>query len=227
MSQRLWRVFGALVIANIAMLFAGLAVEGMTPSLGSSSSDIVDQLMHGSMTHRYAGGYVEALSTIVFLFAALLVARLLRGTDEWTGWLASGISATAIINVASGLIVGFPAGAAAIYDGHHGASVQMVTMVNDIRNFGFFLSVADLGIFTACVGGAILATRALPRWIGWAGVGAGLLCVVAVAGARNGAHNLANTVQMVWWVALGVVALSHRIPSPTVPAATARAQVTV
>jgi hypothetical protein len=214
MQQRLWRVFGALALANIVVLFASLAVEGMTPELGSSRNDIVKGLMHGSLPARFGGGYVEALSTIVFLFAALLLARLLRGTTEWTGWLASAISATAVINVASGVIVGFPAGAAAIYDGHHGASVELVTMVNDLRNFAFFLSVAVLGIFTACVGGAILATRALPRWLGWAGLASGLLCVVAVAVARDGAHNIANLAQMVWWVALGVLALRRREPAP-------------
>jgi hypothetical protein len=175
MTQRLWRVFGALAIANIALLFTGVAFEGMTPELGSSTGDVSSYLVHGALPARFAGGYVEALSMIVFVFAALLLARLLRGTDEWTGWLASGIGATAIINAASSLIVGFPAGAAALYDGHHGASVQTVTIVNDIRNFAYFVSVAELGVFTACVGAAILATRALPRWIGWAGLGSGLL----------------------------------------------------
>jgi len=210
MQQRLWRVFGCLAIANIAVLFAAISVEGMTPELGSGRADIVNGLMHGAMPARFGGGYVEALNSIVFLLAALLLGRLLRGSSEWTGWLASAISATAVINVASALIVGFPAGAAAIYDGHHGASVEMVSIVNDLRNFAFFLSVAVLGVFTACVGAAILATRELPRWSGWAGLAAGLLCVVAVAGARNGAHNIANLVQMVWWVALGLLALRPR-----------------
>jgi hypothetical protein len=218
MSHRHWRVFGALAIANIVLLFGSMAVEGMTPELGSPKDDIVNHLMRGAMPHRFAGGYVEALSTLVFLLAALLLARLLRGTDEWTGWLASGINATAVIYVASGLIVGFPAGAAAIYDGHHGASVQTVTIVNDIRNFAFFLSVADLGVFTACVGIAILMTRTMPRWVGWAGTGAGVLCVLSVAAARGGAHNIANLVQMVWWVALAVLALRKPATQPAAPA---------
>jgi hypothetical protein len=128
------------------------------------------------------------------------------------------MTATAIINVGSALIVGFPAGAAAIYDGHHGASLGTVTSVVDIRNFAYFLSVADLGVFTVFAGAAILATRALPRWLGWAGLGVGLLCVVAVAGARSGAHNIANLVHMVWWVVLAVAALRVRMTAPAPPA---------
>ena len=207
MSIRLWRVFGGLALGSIVLLFAAISVEGMTPELGSKPSEFAKALMHGSLITRFAGGYAEALSTLVFLAAALLLARLLRGSTELTGWLASLMSATAIINVGSSLIVGFPAGAAAIYDGHHGATLQTVTTMDDLRNFAFFLSITDLGVFTACAGAAILATRILPRWLGWAGVGVGLLCVVAVAGARAGSHDIADMVQMVWWVLLAVAAL--------------------
>jgi hypothetical protein len=91
----------------------------------------------------------------------------------------------------------------------------MVTIVNDLRNFAFFLSIADLGVFTACVGAAVLLTRALPRWIGWAGLAVGALCVVSVAGAGSGAHNIGSMVQMVWWVVLGVLALRHRAAAGT------------
>ena len=218
MHQRLWRTFGGLAIAYIVLTFAAISVEGMTSELGSDPSEITTNMMQGSMSARFGGGYVEALSVIVFLLAALLLARLLRGTTEWTGWLASAISATAVINAGTSLIVGFPAGAAAIYDGHHGAPVEMVAIMNDLRNFAFFLSVAVLGVFTASVGAAILATRELPRWAGWAGLAVGLLCVVSVAAAGGGAHNIANLVQMVWWVALAVLAFRRRQTAP-LPAA--------
>lgn len=214
MQHRLWRTFGALAIANIVLVFAALAVQKMTPELGSSRQDVAQNYLHGALASRFAGGYAEALSGLVFLAAGLLLARLLRGRDEWSGWLSSCIGATAIMNVGSALIVGFPAGAAALYGGHHGASLDSVIMANDIRNFAFFLSIADLGVFTLCVGVAALVTRQLPRFIGWSGVGVGVLCVAAVAGAGAGAHNLASMVQMVWWVALGIVALSRRAAVP-------------
>jgi drug/metabolite transporter (DMT)-like permease len=93
----------------------------------------------------------------------------------------------------------------------------MVTMMNDLRNFAFYLSITLVGVFTASIGAAILATRELPRWSGWAGLAVGLLCVVSVA-VGGGAHNIANLVYMVWWVVLGVLALRHRQPAP-IPAA--------
>jgi hypothetical protein len=121
------------------------------------------------------------------------------------------MSATAVLNAGSALIVGFPAGAAAIYDGHHGASLDVITTMNDLRNFAFFLSVALLGVFTICAGAALLATRTMPRWLGWAGVVVGALSVVSVAGAGSGAHNLGNMAQMIWWVVLAVYALRSRV----------------
>jgi hypothetical protein len=211
MQSKLWRIFGVLAIADIAVMFAGIAVEGMTPELGSSHHNLVKGLTEGGLTTRFAGGYVEALSSIVFLFAALLLARLVRGTTETTGWLASVMSATAVLNAGSALIVGFPAGAAAIYDGHHGASLDVITTMNDLRNFAFFLSVALLGVFTICAGVALLATRTMPRWLAWAGVVVGALSVVSVAGAGSGAHNLGNMAQMIWWVVLAVYALRSRV----------------
>jgi hypothetical protein len=207
MSQRMWRVFGALAIAYIVLVFVPIPGSGTTPELGSSRAEVVKHLMNGSMPGKFAGGYEQALSALVFLMAALLLARLVRGSTEWTGWLSSMMSATAIINVASTLTVGSAAGAAAIYDGHHGAPVETVTMLNDVRSFAFFLSIADLGVFTACAGAAMLVTRTMPRWLGWSGIGTGVLCLIAVAGARNGAHNIANLVQFVWWIALAVLAL--------------------
>jgi hypothetical protein len=215
MHIKLWRTFGGLVIASIVLSWAALAFEGFTPELGSSHSDIVKHLAQGAMPARFAGGYLEAVGTLVTLFAALLLARLLRGKDEFSGWLASGIGATAVLGAGSALIVGYPAGAAAIYDGHHGASVETLAIVNDIRNFAFFLSITILGCFTACIGAAILRTRALPRWLAYSGFVIGLLCVLSVAAARGGAHNLASLAQTIWWLALGIAALRQRSNAPT------------
>lgn len=212
MTVRLWRVFGGLAIGSVVLLFGALPIEGLTPELGSSPAKTASALMHGTLTARFGGGYVEALSMIVYLLAALLLARLLRGTSEYSGWLSSAMGATATIYVASSLVVGFPAGAAAIYDGHHGASLETVTTMNDLRNFAFFLSVAIAGVFTALAGAAILTSRLVPRWLGLAGLVIGVLSLAAVAAAGGGAHNLANAAQMLWWVVLAVVAVRVKVP---------------
>jgi hypothetical protein len=226
MQNRLWRVFGILAIAHIVLMFGALVVEGMTPALGSSRSDLVKGLVHGGLTSRFAGGYVEALSMIVFLVAALLLARLLRGSTETTGWLASCMGATATITAGSALIVGFPAGAAAIYDGHHGAGLATIATMNDLRNFAFFLSVAVEGVFILGAGAGMLVSHTLPRWLAWAGIAVGVGSVISVAGAGSGMHDIGNLAQLVWWVVLGVVALRYNA-SAAKPGVRSRDAVTV
>ena len=154
-----------------------------------------------------AGGYVEYLGFLVFLVGALLLARLLRGTSEISGWLAACIGGTAVTYTAATIATGFAAGAAALYDGHHGAPLATITTVNDVRNFAFFLSIGVLGVFTLAVAGAVHATRTLPTWLAYTGYVVGLVSIAAVPAARVGGTDSANLLWLVWFLALGVAAL--------------------
>lgn len=210
---RLWRIAGGLAIAHVVLMLGGFAFE-QSPLLGASSSSVVAAYVHSSMSTIYAGGYVEYLSCLVFLVLAVLLGRLLRGRDELSGWLAGCIGAAAVIYLAVSIAAGFAAGAAALYNGHHGAPVTTLTTVNDVRNFAFFLSVGVLGVFTLAVAAAGRATRLLPAWLVWTGyvVGAGL--IAAVPGARVGLVDDATLVWLVWFLALAVLCL--RGPRPAV-----------
>ena len=204
--RRLWLAAGWLVIGHTVLLFGALPFE-RTPMLGDSPKAAAAALVNGPMARTFAGGYVESLSFLVFLLAATLLARLLRGSSETSRWLASSIAAAGIVFVAVTIAVGFAAGAAATYDGHHGAPLSTVVAVNDVRNFGYFLSVAVLGLFTVCVAAAAQVSRSLPRWISYAGYVAGGLCLVTVPAERSGAMDLASMLWFVWFLALGVSAL--------------------
>ena len=150
---RLWRVAGALAVAHLLLLLGGNSFEN-TPLLGDSRATMVADYVAGPMSKPYAGGYVEFLGFLAFLAGAVLLGRLLRGRTETSGWLARCVDASAVTYVAVTLATGFAAGAAALYDGHHGVAVGTITTVNDVRNFGFFLSVGVLGAFTLAVAGA-------------------------------------------------------------------------
>jgi hypothetical protein len=112
---------------------------------------------------------------------------------------------------------GTAAGAAALYGAHHGAGTPVVTALNDLRNFSFFLSFLPLGVFTAAV--AVLAmTRALalPRWVGWVGLPVGAFQLVGAAGAGMELQNFAMLLWFAWFVVLGVAMVVRRRPA-TVP----------
>jgi hypothetical protein len=217
-TSRLWRLAGALAFAHIVLLLAGVVLE-QTPLLGASAADTTAALVRSPLSTELAGGYVEYLGFLVFLVGALLLARLLRGTSEISGWLAACIGGTAVTYTAATIATGFAAGAAALYDGHHGAPLATITTVNDVRNFAFFLSVGVLGVFTMAVAGAIHATRTLPRWLAYTGYVVGLVCIAAVPLARLGAIDSANLLWLVWFLALGVAALRGPRSVPAVESA--------
>jgi hypothetical protein len=202
----LWRLAAALALAHVALMLTGISFE---PSvvLGDTRHDQVAGLLHGSLAAGLAGGYTEYLGFLVFLVDAALIAQLLRGAGEVQRWLSTCITAAGAVYTAITIAVGFAAGAAALYDGHHGADLMTAVTVNDVRNFGFFLSVGVLGVFTLAVAGAVHATGVLPRWLAWTGYLVGALSLAAVPAARWGAIDYVNMLWLAWWVALAVLAL--------------------
>lgn len=205
--RRLWLTAGWLTIGYVVLTFVG-AVFQPNVTLGDTQSHIVNGLVTSSMTKVFTGGYIEFIAGLVFLVAALLVARLLRGTGDLGGWLSSCVTGTAIVYTAVGLATGSAAGAAALYNGHHGAPLAVVTTVNDIRNIGFTLSGGVAGVLTLAIAGAGQATRLLPRWFVYAGYVVGVVLILAVPAARTGAPQ--TLLWYAWLVALGVIAL--RVP---------------
>lgn len=204
--RRLWLTAGWLMIGYIVLTFAGISQEHSL-MLGDKPSSAAAALVHSSMAKNFAGGYVELLATIVLLVGSLLIARLVRGDGVTGDWLSSCISAGAVVQASVTLATGFAAGAAALYDGHHGASLSTVTTVNDIRNFGFFVSGAAAGLFALAVSAAVLTTRVLPRWVAYSGVVIGVLYIASIPAARTGIINAATLLGFVWLIALAVAAM--------------------
>ena len=212
--RRLWMGAGWLLIAYIAVTFAGVGFEsslllGDKPSLASKA------LVQSSMTKNFTGGYIEFLATLIFLVGALLIAKLLRGPGVAGEWLSSCIAGSALVGVAITVAVGFSAGAAALYDGHHGASLATVTTVNDIRNFSFILTGGLYGVFALAIAAAVWLTGALPRWVSYSGLVVGVLYIGSIPAARSHFDNVSTMIGFVWVLALGVAALRNaRRPMP-------------
>jgi hypothetical protein len=200
--RRLWLTAGWLLVAYVVLTFAGTFGDNTT--IGDSKAHATNALITSSMTKTFVGGYIEFIATLVFLAAAMLVARLLRGTGELPGWLSSTIGAAAMV-YAGVEIACAAAGAAAVYNGHHGASLAVVTAVNDIRNVGFSLSGGVAGLLVLATAGAGQATKLLPRWFSVAGYVVGVLLIAGVPLAKTGAPQV--LLWFLWLLTLGIIAL--------------------
>jgi hypothetical protein len=218
----LWRVAGILAIAHVVLMLAGLA-GGKVATVGSKPGAYIAAYVDGPLTERLAGACLASASFLVFLLAATLFARLLRGRSELGNWWASTVAASGAIYVAITLAVALPGVAAAVYDGHHGASVSIVTALSDLHYFATFASMAVLGMFTVALAAAAQVSGALSRWVAYPGYAVGLLCLAAVPGAGLGLVDDAMLVWMIWFIVTGIAALrnarSAQVQARTVPAA--------
>jgi hypothetical protein len=205
--RRLWRVFGALAIAHVALVFIGISFEA-TPFLGDSRRSLRADLVHSSMTRVLTGDYIEFLGYLTFLVAAVLLARLLRGSGPTAGWLSSLMQAAAVTFTSITLATGFAAGITALYDGHHGVPLDAIIPVSDLRILAFYVSVGVLGVFLLAAAGAVQATRLLPRWVTWSGYGVGVLCVVSgpIQPVWD-AINYSSLLFFIWLLAVAALAL--------------------
>ena len=82
-------------------------------------------------------------------------------------------------------------------------------MVDDVRNFAFFLSLLVLGLQALALGVAARSDRFSPRWTGIGGIVVGVLLMVGVAGAGLGLHDYASMIWMVWWIGVGIALIRN------------------
>ena len=205
-KRRLWATVGALFLAYVVLLFAGSAFQDSL-MLGDHADKARDALISSSLSKNLAGGYMQVLGSLAFLVGALLLARLLRGREEIDDWLTACIGSAAVVSTALTFATGYAAGAAALYDGHHGAPLATVTTVNDIRTVGFGLSAAVNGVLVLAASAAMLRTPLMPRWLGYAGCAVGLVGIAAVPAMRTGVANVATMLWFTWVAVLAIVAI--------------------
>lgn len=202
-SPALWRVAGGLAIAHVVLLFAGFSQE-RTAGLGDTHTGARYALVEGSLARSLVGGYLESFSFVVLLPALVFLAHAV-GTRTAVGrWAASTSLMAGVCYVAITLATGMPPGAAAMYGAHHGGDLATAVMVNDVRNFAFYLSLLALGMQALTLGIAARSDGFSRRWTGAGGVVVGILLFLGVAGAGVGLHDLASMIWMVWWIGVAV-----------------------
>ncbi len=202
--RRLWSAAGWMLVAYVVLTFAGAVFQSQL-TLGAKPADATKALVTSSLSKTYTGFAFEFVATLVFLAAALLLARLLRGEGETAAWLSSCIAGAAVTYAAVEMATGGAAGAAALYNGHHGAALATVTTVNDIRNIGFALSGGIAGALVLAASAAGRVTGLLPRWFVNAGFVVGAICIVAVPAVKAGAPQ--TMLWFLWLLVAGIIAL--------------------
>ena len=131
------------------------------------------------------GGYVESFAFVLLLPALAFLAHAVGTRTALGRWAASTSLIAGVCYVAITLATGMPAGAAALYDAHHGGDVATAVMVTDVRTFAFFLSLLALGLQALALGVAALSDHFSPRWTGVGGIVVGVVLLRRRRGRGN------------------------------------------
>ncbi len=225
MSRTAWRTAGALALGHVVLILAGISQQ-RSPRLGDDAAAVAAEYVDGDLTRIFAGGFVEAVGFVLLLPVLAFLARALGRRTEVGGWAAQAAFAGGIGYVVVSVVPGLAAGAAALYGAQHGADLATVSVVNDVRNFAFFLSMLFLAVHAAGVSVSALSDGVLPAWIAWGGLATAVVLVASVPFAAWGAVDYATLVWILWFVALAGAMLRHRPADADVPTGSAPAALT-
>jgi hypothetical protein len=202
-DPRPWRWAGGLALAHVVVMLAALSQEKVLVEHGDSVAKINDTYAGASLGRTLGAGYVEAMAFLLLVPALVLIARLVGRRTELGRVAAQTFLGLGVAFVGSTLAIGFPPGAAALYAAHHDVDPGAISMVNDLRNYGFVLQVALLAGMTLALGVAALTDRIHIRWIGWGGVAVGAAGLVVTPFANNAV----SMAWMIWWIGMSVLLL--------------------
>lgn len=198
----IWRVAGGLAIAHVVLLLAGVSQESLV-GRGASAETVQQTYGGANLTRVFTGGYIESVSFLVLAAAVVVIARIFGRRTETGRLAAQTFLALGVAFVATTLAVGFAPGASALYWSQHGADLQSVSMVNDIRNYGYILQTAIQAGMALALGIAVVAEKVLAKWVGWVGIVLGAAGIVVVPLVNNGFA----IAWLVWWLGMGVLLL--------------------
>ena len=207
--SRLWKAAGGLALGHVVLMLTGVIMME-TPTVHEGQAGVEHSYVEGNLTQIFAGGYVEMIAFVLIIPVFVFLARAIGRRTEVGRWAAQTAAAAGLAYVAVVVAGGFAAGAAAAYGAKQGLDLQTVLTVNNIRNFAYFLSLALLGAHAIGLGTAALSDRTMTRWVGWGGIGTGIVLVTAVPAGSIGLQDYATLVWLVWFIGVAVCLLRHR-----------------
>jgi hypothetical protein len=207
--RHLWQIAGGFAIVHVALIFLGIYLQ-QGPLFSDGAQGIEDKYVAGDLSRTFTGGILESFGFLLLIAVLTFLAGALGRTSETGRWAARTGLACGLAYVAVTFAVGFPAGAASMYGAQHGLDLETALAMNNLRIFGYFLSLMLLGASTVGFGVAALAERFHTGWFGVFGVVTGAMLIVSTPLAAIGQQDWSTLVWAVWFVGVGVVMLRHR-----------------
>lgn len=215
-SRRLWQLAGAFALAHVALIPVGIYLQG-GPLFADGVAGITESYVEGDIARSFTGGVLESFGFLLMVPVLAFLARVLGRRSDAGGWAAQTGLLCGVGYVVVTFAVGFPAGAAAMYGAQQGLDVDTAFALNNVRIFGYFLSLLLLGGSTLGFAAAALMDRFHRRWFGWFGVVTAVMLLASTPLAGIGQQDWGTLVWMVWFVGVAVLMIRHRDEQPGDP----------
>lgn len=208
-TRNLWRAAGAFALVHVVLVVVGITLQD-SPLFQDGVEGIKRGYGEGNMSHTIAAGMVETLGFVLLIPALVFLARAIGRRTEVGRWAAQTALMAGMGYVAVTMAVGFPAGAAALYGVQHGLDLDTAFAINNIRIFGYFLSLSLLGAHAIGLAISARQDKIMTRWVGWGGLVTGAVLLASVPAATIGQQDWGTLVWLVWWVGVAVCLFRHR-----------------
>lgn len=202
-----WGGIAGIAYPIMQLIAQGLIqVGGAEPAFTASSQEILEFFQNRDATLFTIGGYLSALSLVVFLWFLGALWRELRLAEGDPGWLS-------MIAIGAGLVTAsaFNVGgwSLAIFRLNEGLDPQIAQLLFDEGNFNFANTWVSLGGMLLAAGIVFREAGTYPRWLGGGSILLAIGLILARALWTSQIAFLPYVLFWVWMIALGVYLLRH------------------
>jgi Domain of unknown function (DUF4386) len=162
------------------IVFAVLLVVTFTTPSTPDVHDTGQQVIQHYNDHKSAhllGDITGGVAVVFFLFFISALRSFFKDKEGADGLSMAAFAGGILIAVGGGLFTSLDV---ALIDARHDISPQAVQALNVLSNDIFFPFEIGLIVFALCTGLAIIASGALPKWLGWVMVVIGVVAFTPV-----------------------------------------------
>jgi hypothetical protein len=146
-------------------------------------------------------GFVDLFGLLCFPIFVIVLAWVLQRADQGRTWLPWAVLAMGLLSAAVKIASDAPM-FALLWRADNGISDGLAAAMVDMNGAAFVLTWAFDAVMLAAAGGVILATRCLPRWLGWWALVTAPLLLATVPFAVSGPPTF--LLALIWIIATSI-----------------------
>jgi len=161
-------VFAALLVVTFA--------SPSTPDIHDTGAQVIAHYQDHHSAHLI-GDLCGGLGVIFFIFFVSSLRSFFRDKEGGEGLATAAFAGGIFIGIGGAIFTSLDV---ALIDARNHITPQAAQALNVLSNDFFFPFEIGLVIFSICIGLTVLATGALPKWLGWVAIVIGVLALTPV-----------------------------------------------